>query len=248
MIGLQCASSKDGLTGKSCRYARFQLVLTSVYSFMQMRTLLPKVEHFFALTTSWALESFAKNMPPPGAQLAPARPHTGHESASENEADVLSFTPRRRGSRASSPMPPSNIRQQMQELADAALAETLSNAVTSSSGSDAYDSTAATSVASLGDGMHANKARRPSPVGVLQKGAPLRRAGSGGSNGSAESKQSLPGDKAPAGAGAIAPPGHAHRGSDAVAAATFVEAVDLLKRRREDAVVDLGSALADDSD
>ena len=215
-------------------------------SFMQMITILPKVGHFFALTADWATFSFTKHEAALASQQSEASKSplsvSNRDSTSEKEDDVLSFKPRRRGSRATSPTSSAaNIRNKMNDDRS-----TLSS---SSSVSDTTVSTAPTSLA----GSEPTLKRRLSPNdqsgktgGPVQRvlneemeGFPVHRRRSSDPN-SKISRSAVDGDQL-----------KSRRASeafeDAITASAFVEASDLLKRRREDAVLGLGSAL-DSSD
>ena len=254
---------------------------------MQMATLLPKVMHFYDLTADWASFSFTKyeaQQRHPDSIINAVQvptvsyPEPGQDStASEKEEEVLSFKPRRRGSRTSSPAPGSGagdvptsgsiraqLRQDMQQglNANSADAAALDLGASSSSGSERNNSpasTAATSMASL-DGANA-RLRRASPgegpgrVGpverVLREEADVlpgfAKQSSGGRRVS-ESSNMPSASHIRSGSGSSV-----RRGSDvaenAVAASAFVEAHDLLKRRREDAVAGLtGSAVLSSSE
>lgn len=226
---------------------------------MQMLTLLPKVERFFALTADWASYSFARNdvsirqEPIPSHSLPVAIQAPGQESASESEGDVLSFVPRRRGSRTSSPVPPKGLRSDLQQQG----ALHSSSSPLSSSASETNCSTGPTSVTSgEGSALTQAKLRRPSPSDQHQRLGPVQRVLQD------EVDTLRLGEKGHRIVRSLSDPLReveetstlaARRGSDAldnaVAAATFVGAQDLLKRRREDAVRNLGSALlSDDSE
>lgn len=279
---------------------------------MQMVTLLPKVEHFFALTADWASFSFDRYesqmqaTPTPAAPARLASPgmvlprpqassanHTGpgQESTSEKEEEEpLSFVPRRRGSRTASPSPADNIRAQLLAAASSSSGEggvekalhrsPLSSENTSDTNTGST-STAPTSLASMqrrgSAGIKATSpplsssppsSRRTSPsegtaktVGgsgdpirrVLRDEADLLQLLASGSPGkitptSSRSAHHHPPHTAPSsavGSGTATP--SLRKGSDAVenavAASAFVEASDIIKRRREDAVYNLGSAL-----
>lgn len=282
------------------------------HGFMQMVSLLPKVEHFFALTADWATFSFdryeeqllsaarvptatpVRTMSPAGTTASP-RPYTpqsalaGQESTSEKEEEEpLSFVPKRRGSRTTSPSPAASIRAQMLGSAPASGTDgektfhrsPLSSESTSDSNAGYSTSTAATSVTS---GQRASSAdikvisppssalstRRTSPsegTAARSAGDPIRRvmrddvdllhlpsssklSPSGSRIGvPAPHEGQLHGSSSPAGAGAsgtVTP--SLRKPSDAVenamGASAFVEASDLIKRRREDAVYNLGSAI-----
>lgn len=233
-----------------------------------MATLLPKVTHFFDLTADWAALSFAKqetsSYAPSIQANAMDRVPTHGESQSEKEEEVLSFVPRRRGSnRSNSPALSPGLRAQWQQQQQEENGQSSSSAQLSSAstGSDGMTSgtTPPTSISSSASSKD-RRARRPSPgESVATKGGPIRRvlqeeADSTGQSLVAQKRASSFGEESSSytidGSTATIP---ARRSSDVtenkVAAAAFVEAQDILKRRREDAVVGLGSAvLSSDSD
>lgn len=246
---------------------------------MQMVTLLPKVTHFFDLTADWAALSFAKQETSSYATSIQANgmeraPTFGQESQSEKEEDVLSFVPRRRGSnRSNSPALSPGLRaqwqQQQQQQQQDESGQSSSSAQLSSSSilSDGAASgiTPPTSNASSSISKE-RRARRPSPGESSTsntKGGPIRRvlqeeADTTGQAFVTTKKRASSFSESPAyktvelgmADGGVAP---GRRSSDLaenkVAAAAFVEAQDILKRRREDAVAGLGSAiLSSDSD
>jgi hypothetical protein len=247
------------------------------HRFMQMVTLLPQVEHFFALTADWAALSFAKEESSSYAPSIQANgmeriPTHGQDSQSEKEEDVLSFVPRRRGSRGSGSGSPAlnaatrsrwkQQQQQQQDESGSSSAHLSSSSVVSDGATSA--STAPTSVhAPSSSPLPEKRIRRPSPVEGSSKGGPLHRvlqseadttglpiiASKKRASSFNEEKPSR--DPSPAGG---AGPSPARRASDLAEhfkgnAAAFVEATDILKRRREDAVAGLGSAiLSSDSD
>lgn len=296
--GSRCASSRGGHTGECirldfCHAVRFSADSESRCrphndSFMQMATLLPKVMHFYDLTADWASFSFTKyeaQQRHPDSIVNAVQvptvsyPEPGQDStASEKEEEVLSFKPRRRGSRTSSPAPGSGtsdvptsgsiraqLRQDIQPGLNASLVDaTVSDmGASSSSGSERNNSpasTAATSMASL-DGTQA-RLRRASPGEGPGRMGPVERVlreeadvlpgfgkQSSGGRRASESSNNLPNaSHVRSGSGSSV-----RRGSDvaenAVAASAFVEAHDLLKRRREDAMAGLtGSAVLSSSE
>lgn len=240
-----------------------------LHRFMQMVTLLPKVTHFFDLTADWAALSFAK---PESSSYAPSiqanamdRVPTLGESQSEKEEEVLSFVPRRRGSnRSSSPALSPGLRaqwqsqQQQDETGQSSSSTHLSSSSTMSDG--ATSSTTPPMSNSSSSFTKERRARRPSPGETASaKGGPIRRVLQEEAD---TTGQPLMTGKRRASSFSEEPTYHidgsavaipARRSSDVtenkVAAAAFVEAQDILKRRREDAVVGLGSAvLSSDSD
>lgn len=239
------------------------------HGFMQMVTLLPKVSHFFDLTADWAALSFAKqessSYAPSIQANAMGRSATHGESQSEKEEEVLSFVPRRRGSsRSNSPALSPGLRAQWQQERQQQQDENGQSSSSAHLSSSSNISDGATSVTtpplSKASSVLSRRARRPSPgetactkggpiQRVLQEeadttGQPLFHSKKRASSFSEETSDRLD-------PSAIAIP--ARRSSDVaenkVAAAAFVEAEDILKRRREDAVAGLGSAvLSSDSD
>lgn len=212
---------------------------------MQMNHLLPKVEQFFSLTADWVSFSFTRheaNLIQPEIIRTPTSPvfPPSQDSTSEKEEEVLSFKPRRRGSRTVSPTPSINFFDKSSE-----------ERFISSSSSSGSDSTVNTALTSLG-GSQTTLKRRSSPNEPITKmgGGPLQRVlneemdglpmhsrrTSDPSRPSAIMGNSSQGDSVRSRRASDAP-------EDAVAASAFVETSDLLKRRREDAVLGLGSAL-----
>ena len=211
---------------------------------MQMMTLLPKVTQFFDLTADWASFSFDKaNLDKSAAmpKLRSAKMNVedlAHEStASEKEDDVLSFVPRRRGSRPSSPAPPANVRESLKREMQNNTAASSGTSPSSSSDFDGNVSTDGTSTASL-----PTRVRRPSPTAGNKKSGPVARLLQDEAEGGGIVRNRRASDSINEQTNGTA----ARRASDlaenAVAASAFVQAHDLLKRRREDAVADLGSS------
>lgn len=213
---------------------------------MQMMTLLPKVTHFFDLTADWASLSFAKAQSQatgPAVQTqarnAAAVDDLAHDStASEKEDEVLSFVPRRRGSRADSPVS-SAARDSLKREQQSRNAPSSGTSSSSNSDMNVDANTAATSTASL----PATKARRTSPSNASTKSGPVLRVlqdevDTISSPRTRRASDVAKGDKA----GEPTPRRASDLAANAVAASAFVQAHDLLKRRREDAVADLGSS------
>ena len=182
------------------------------------------------------------------AQFRSPYPAAPVDSTSENEAEVLSFKPKRRGSRTTSPVPAASVRSQLQQHLQPSATSPLS-----SSASETNCSTAPTSVASL-DKVGLQRPRIPSQHDSGVKLGPVQRV-------LQEEADAVPiklgrstsdparGSRGSDSTGVNTP----RRGSDtfehAFSASTFVETRDLLQRRRQDAVYDLGSAItSDDSD
>lgn len=238
---------------------------------MQMVTLLPKVTHFFDLTADWAALSFAKqetsSYAPSIQANAMDRIPTQGESQSEKEEEVLSFVPRRRGSnRSSSPALSPSLRaqwQNQQQQDESGQSSSSAHLSSSSNVSDGATSstTPPTSHASSSFSKE-RRGRRPSPGETASaKGGPIRRVLQEEADTTGQPLMTTGKKRASSfseehtyqvvdGSVAAIP---ARRSSDVaeskIAAAAFVEAQDILKRRREDAVVGLGSAvLSSDSD
>lgn len=222
------------------------------HGFMQMVTLLPKVRHFFDLTADWAELSFARaelaarHAAPVGMQ-SPVPAPVQDSTSSEKEDEVLSFKPRRRASRASSPAPAS-FRNAANAAHKDGTAPSATSPLSSSSNSDS-GSTAPTSVQSLPE--------RSPILAPVKGGTKLQRRPSpttSGRQGVSAVQRLLEEEVESSPARPASAPSEPRRGSagpaaeSAVAAAAFVEAHDLLKRRREDAVFSLGSALVTDED
>lgn len=196
---------------------------------------------------------------------------THGESQSEKEEDVLSFVPRRRGSnRSNSPAlsPGTRAQWQQQQQQEEVGQSSSSSAHLSSSSTMSDGATSATTPPTSHASFTAStskerRARRPSPGESSNntKGGPIRRvlqeeadttgqafvAKKRASSFSEDSRNRPQEQHHPSDFGIEVTASPVRRSSDVtenkVAAAAFVEAQDILKRRREDAVAGLGSAI-----